>query len=104
MAPTTANRGKVAMGLPIMDMKPTSAKMLRTVIPLRIAGIVVNLFTRIGQRDPPPTTSGADVNTKKEHVRFISIAVSNYVEKVRWGLDLLENNAKSPLFYTEDLQ
>ena len=86
--------------LPLMDLKPTSANMLRTVVPLRIAGIAVDLFTRIGRRDPPPSSE----IKKTEHVRFISIAVSNYVEKVRWGLDLLENNTKSPLFYTEDLQ
>lgn len=80
-----------------MNLKPTSAKMLRSAAPLRIAGILVDLFTRVGQRLPPS-------EAKKEHVRFISIAVSNYVEKVRWGLDLLESNTKSPIFYTEDLQ
>ena len=79
-----------------MDLKPTSAKMLRTVAPLRIAGVLVDLFTRVGQRSPPS-------ENKKKHIRLISIAVSNYVEKVRWGLDMLEANAKSPIYYTEDL-
>ena len=96
MAPTSESHGN-APGLPRMDLKPTSAKMLRTVAPLRIAGILVDIFTRVGQRAPPS-------EAKKEHIRFISIAVSNYVEKVRWGLDLLESNAKSPIYYTEDLQ
>jgi hypothetical protein len=83
-------------GLPRMDLKPTSAKMLKTVTPLRIAGALVDLFTKVGQRSPPS-------QTKTEHVRLISIAVSNYVEKARWGLDLLETNPKSPIYYTEDL-
>lgn len=83
-------------GLPQMDLKPTSAKMPRTVVPLRIAGVLVDLFTRVGQRAPPS-------ETKKEHIRFISIAVSSYIEKVRWELDLLEANPKSKIWHTEDL-
>lgn len=79
-----------------MDLKPTTAKLLRTVTPLRIAGVLVDLFTRVGKRSPP-------AEHKTQHVRFISIAVSNYVEKARWGLDMLEASPKSPLFYTEDL-
>ena len=79
-----------------MDLKPMSAKTLRASTPLRIAGVLVDLFTRVGQREPPEPH-------KSQHARFISIAVSNYVEKARWGLDLLEANAKSPLYLTEDL-
>ena len=98
MAPPTSNTNiaMAAATLPRMDLKPTTAKMLRTVTPLRVAGVLVDLFTRVGQRDPPSAN-------KTKHVRFISIAVSNYVEKVRWGLDLLEASPKSPLYYTEDL-
>lgn len=33
---------------------------------------------------------------------MISITASNYVEKVRWALDLLESHPHSPVYYTED--
>jgi glutathione S-transferase len=79
----------------IMDMKQTKAKTLRAVVPLRIAGVVVNLFSCVGQRAAPSPN-------KKEHVRFISISVSNYVEKVRWVLDMLEGQQQSPIYFTED--
>lgn len=82
--------------LPRIDLRPTTAKNLRAILPLRIAGVIINVFSRVGQRSPPS-------NTKTEHVRLISIAASHFVEKARWGLDLLEANSKSPIYYTEDL-
>lgn len=94
MAPLDAMKG--GHGLPPMDRMPTTAARLKTVKPLRVAGVLIDLFTRVGQRDPPSAT-------KTKHARLVSIAVSNYVEKARWGMDLLEAHSKSPLYYTEDL-
>jgi len=89
-----ANDAKAS--LPQMNTKPLTTQAMKSFMPLRIAGVFVNLFSKVGQRPSP-------YESKKEHVRLISIAVSNYVEKVRWGLDLLEANPKSPIYYTEDL-
>ena len=42
-------------------------------------------------------------NTNKtQHVRLITIGASHYCEKVRWGLDLVESDPNSPIYYTED--
>ncbi|CAB9510483.1 expressed unknown protein [Seminavis robusta] len=95
-ASSNAGSGGSNSGLPRMDLRPMTAKTLRTVTPLRVAGVLLDLFSRVGQRSPPN-------QSKTEHIRFISIAVSNYNEKVRWGLDLLENHPKSPVYYTEDM-
>lgn len=100
------NGGNKKPLLPRMDLKPTTAKSLRTFLPLRIASVFVHLFSQVGQRKKEEIhTSNHEGNTvkKTKHVRLISIAASNYVEKVRWGLDLLEANPKSPIYYTEDL-
>lgn len=78
-----------------MDLRPMKAKTLKSAVPLRIAGVLIDLFSRIGKRDPPAPH-------KTQHCRLISIAVSNYVEKARWGLDLLEEHSNSHLYYTED--
>jgi len=79
-----------------MNLKPMRAKTLREATPFRVAGALVKLFTRVGQRQPPSPN-------KTQHLRLISITMSNYVEKARWGLDLLVEHAnKSPVYYTED--
>jgi glutathione S-transferase len=75
-------------------MKPTMAN--EPPFPLRVAGVFVNMFSCVGKREPPTPE-------KSEHIRLISIAVSHYVEKARWGLDLLEENTESHIYYTEDL-
>ncbi|CAB9506806.1 expressed unknown protein [Seminavis robusta] len=75
-----------------MDMKPMLSKDLKQ---LRYVGLLVDTFARVGQRRPPSPS-------KTKHVRLIAISVSPYVEKVRWGLDLLEADATSPVYFTED--
>jgi len=57
--------------------------------------IVDSLQSTTAQRSPP--------NDKKTtHIRLISIPLSHYCEKVRWGLDLIESNPTNPFYYTED--
>jgi glutathione S-transferase len=63
--------------------------------PLGVARVLVNIFSSTGQRDAPSPK-------KNEHIRLITIGVSHFCEKARWGLDLLEQNDTSPIYYTED--
>ena len=37
-----------------------------------------------------------------EHIQLITIGVSHFCEKARWGLDLLEQSDTSPIYFTED--
>lgn len=83
--------------LPPENLKPTRARHLNRG-PLGVARVLVNLFSggTPGQRDPP-------FPKKTQHIRLITVAVSHYCEKVRWGLDLLEADENdSPIYYTED--
>jgi glutathione S-transferase len=91
---TTVHDG--ATTLSPMNMKPTTEQEIQEQLPLRVARMIINTFSRVGQREPPSPE-------KTEHVRLISIAVSHYVEKARWALDLLEARKDSPVYYTEDL-
>jgi glutathione S-transferase len=79
-----------------MDMKPTTEQEIQGKLPLRVARMIIKMFSRVGQREPPSLE-------KSQHVRLISVAVSHYVEKARWALDLLEESKDSPVYYTEDL-
>ena len=65
--------------LPRMDIRPTTARNLRTAAPFKVAGALIGRLTRVGRRDPP-STNGI---IKTRHVRLVSITASNYVEKVR---------------------
>jgi hypothetical protein len=83
-----------------MDMRPLPAKMVYRG-PLGVARIICSLFTKPGGQREPPSPQ------KTEHVRFITITMSHYCEKVRWALDLLEeeamdDTATSPIYYTEE--
>lgn len=84
--------------LPVQDIRPTKARQLQG--PLRVAKFLVDTFAYNGKNPPrrdPPSAS------KTQHLRLITIKVSHYCEKVRWGLDLLESdNNDSPIYYTED--
>jgi len=100
--------------LPPMDTKPISMESIRPSLrngPFGIARILVELFSYTGsslprRRDPPPRThlSGSQGNGKKNwrHLRLITIPQSHYCEKVRWGLDLLEERDGARYYYTED--
>ena len=58
--------------------------------------VIVDLFTKEpGIRDPPSAA-------KTEHLRLITIPSSHYCEKGRWALDIVEADANSPQYYTED--
>ena len=87
-----------------MDIRPTTARTLRAFVPFKVAGALIGRLTRVGRRDPPPSPPERRANGagKTRHVRLISITASNYVEKVRWSLDLLESHRDSPVYYTED--
>ncbi|CAB9510484.1 expressed unknown protein [Seminavis robusta] len=95
MTTAVAENGSAATLSP-MNMKPTTETQIQGQAPLRVARVIVNLFSRVGKREPPAPE-------KTEHIRLISIATSHFVEKARWGLDMLEESKESPLFYTEDL-
>lgn len=82
--------------LPPENLKTTPRSKIQSG-PLGVARILVNLFSTNENRRDPPFPS-----TKTHGVRLITINVSHYCEKVRWGLDLLENDISSPLYYTED--
>lgn len=82
---------ETATALSPMNMKFST----KQPVPLRIAGVVIRSFSQVGKREPPTPQ-------KTQHIRLISIAVSHYVEKARWGLDMLEEDKESPIYYSED--
>lgn len=81
--------------LPPENMKTTPRSKI-TFSPLGVARVLVNLFSTNDNQRPPPSPS------KTHSIRLITINVSHYCEKVRWGLDLVESDVKNPLYYTED--
>ncbi|KAL7574266.1 hypothetical protein ACA910_012516 [Epithemia clementina (nom. ined.)] len=85
--------------LPPTDLTPlTPSKINSLFTPLGVARIIVGLFSRAdGQREP-----SLGMNKKTKHLRFITIGISPFCEKARWGLDLLEQDPNSPYYYTED--
>lgn len=78
--------------LPAENLRPTKTKHLNRG-PFNFAKILIGTFQKSGRRHD---------HLKSEHVRLITIGISHYCEKVRWGLDLLESDPSSPFFYTED--
>jgi len=64
--------------------------------PLGVARVLVNLFSTNEHQRAPPSPA------KTHSLRLITIGVSHYCEKVRWGLDLVESSPESPIYYTED--
>ena len=86
---------KVDEELPPEDLRPTSSAQITKFGPLSIARILINLFSGTGQRDPPS-------DSKTHHIRLITIGPSHFCEKGRWGLDLVEADPNSPIYYTED--
>ena len=70
-----------------MDLRPTR----RVKGPLAVAKRIVDLFYAPGELPPPSPAHTV-------HLRLVTISVSHYCEKARWGLELL----KPPYYYTED--
>lgn len=63
-----------------------------------IARLIIQCFSKANNRkrnSPAPSS-------KTHHLRLITVAGSHFCEKARWGLDLLEDDLKSPFYYTED--
>ena len=81
-------------GVLVHDMKPMGLRHLERP-PLSVILKLYDLFNTIKQRSPPSPH-------KTEHLRLITIRVSHYNEKARWGFDLMEEDKDSPYYYTED--
>jgi len=105
--------------LPPMDLRTTPKRSI-TSGPLGVARLIVSLFSYGGgglvpstdcsmpQRDPPDSNDKVK-SSNWRHIRLITITPSNYCEKARWALDLLEEKAKKSkdddeikYYYTED--
>jgi glutathione S-transferase len=72
-----------------MTMKQSSSG------PLAVAKACIGIWSTVRQCEPPSPA-------KTDHIRLITIAGSHFCEKVRWVLDLLEQDDASPYYYTED--
>jgi glutathione S-transferase len=96
---------ELAMSVPPEDLKKTSPQLLQSG-PLAVAAFFVNAFSTVRKSPPPPATphggGGGPVKKKTTHIRLITISVSHYCEKVRWALDMLDNDPESPYYYDED--
>lgn len=67
--------------------------------PLFICKKLIQTFSTNDTQRPPPRIG----NSKKtKHVRLITIGPSHFCEKVRWALDILDSDADSEVYYTED--
>lgn len=83
--------------LPPEDLRPTKRSTIASFGPLGVARILINLFSTVDHQRCPPS------DNKTKHVRLITIGVSHFCEKARWGLDILEADTQdSPVYYTED--
>jgi len=81
--------------LPPMDTEPMRMSEISSG-PLSVARTLINTFATVKyQRDPPNVS-------KTKHIRLITVTVSHFCEKIRWGLDLVEEDSTSPYYYTED--
>jgi glutathione S-transferase len=72
-----------------MSMKQSSTG------PLAVAKACIGIWSTVRQCPPPS-------EHKTAHIRLITISVSHYCEKVRWVLDMLEQDDSTPYYYTED--
>lgn len=81
--------------LPSENIPQTKSKHLKKG-PLASFRVLVDNFQTVDAQRPKPA------NKKTKHIRLITIAPSHYCEKVRWGLDLLDEDDDSPYYYTED--
>ena len=80
--------------IPVENLRQTKS-FDKAPTPIRVAKALCDTLQTAGKRAPPSST-------KTTHVRLITIGPSHYCEKARWGLDLLENDPASTLYYTED--
>jgi len=87
--------------LPPENIQPTRPQALKRG-PLRVAKRLIETFsTNNRQRHASWATKSVSESTLN-HIRLITIGSSHYCEKVRWGLDLLEADPESNVYYTED--
>eukprot|EP00978_Attheya_sp_CCMP212_P034886 scaffold148928_cov53-Attheya_sp.AAC.1 len=80
--------------LPVENTEPLLRNRMQG--PMRVAEVLVNAFSDPTKQRTPPSSR------KTQHVRLITIGISHFCEKVRWGLDLIESDPDSALYYTED--
>lgn len=85
---------EASSSLPVQDTRPTETRHLQRG-PLGFAKVIYQLFSKVEPRAAPSPN-------KTKHIRLISIRVSHFCEKARWVLDMLDENDKSPYYYTED--
>ncbi len=91
----------IETALPAENIETTKPKVFQSG-PLKVCkSIIQKLSTNNNKRDPP---SLPHYPKKTKHVRLITIGPSHYCEKVRWALDILEDDPKheSSIYYTED--
>jgi len=87
-----------AQQLPAENIPQTKPKHLSKG-PLAFFRILLDNFQTVDSQRPKPA---GQAGKKTKHIRLITIAPSHYCEKVRWGLDLLDEDDNSPYYYTED--
>jgi glutathione S-transferase len=82
--------------LPPENIQPASSAVFKSG-PLLVCKKLIQTFsTNDPQRQAP-------LHSKKtRHVRLITIGPSHFCEKVRWALDILDNDSESDVYYTED--
>jgi glutathione S-transferase len=80
--------------LPLEDIRQTKS-FSKAPTPIKVAKGLCDILQIAGKRASPSTL-------KKDHIRLITIGPSHYCEKARWGLDLIDNDPDSLLYYTED--
>lgn len=92
--------------LPIENLRPTDPKFWSTSLPLKTCQKLITTFScsidgkRVRRRNPPSPNK-----KRHKHIRLITIGPSHYCEKVRWALDMLDDNhhdMSCPIYYTED--
>jgi len=96
--------------LPTENLQPTHPKAFERGPFLAAKSLLQTFSTTTRQRHPPPPPvsipkhmhTHTHTKQKKNHIRFVTIGASSYCEKVRWGLDLLEADPESDVYYTED--
>ena len=82
--------------LPPRDTTAMTSSSICGLNPLSVARVIIGFFSTIDVQRESPSSK------KTTHLRLITIGISPFCEKVRWGLDLLEQSLDNPYYYTED--
>jgi len=83
-------------GLPKENLRPTDPQAWKKVPAFKVCKQLITSFSTTTRHRNPPNPN------KTQHVRLITIGPSNFCEKARWALDILDNDPASPVYYTED--